>query len=76
MRALQRLNTLYFLTGYLGFVATWVMDLILLLARPAGLAAWNDGVKGVLRTASPHYCFARGVYDVQATYGWVSAFWS
>jgi hypothetical protein len=24
MKALQRLNTLYFLTGYLGFVTMWV----------------------------------------------------
>jgi hypothetical protein len=24
MRALQRLNSAYFLTGYLGFLATWV----------------------------------------------------
>ncbi|KXZ53111.1 hypothetical protein GPECTOR_7g1001 [Gonium pectorale] len=69
MRALQRLNTAYFLSGYLGFLVTWVADLIaLLIPRPAGLRAWNDAAKAALRTASPHYCFAKGMYDVQATY--------
>ncbi|GFR40553.1 hypothetical protein Agub_g1128 [Astrephomene gubernaculifera] len=69
MRALQRLNTAYFLTGYLGFVATWVADLILMIVpQPGRLAAWNSSVKWALRTASPHYCFARGMYDVQNTY--------
>ena len=29
MKALQRLNTLFFLVGYLGFVAVWITDLIL-----------------------------------------------
>lgn len=69
MRALQRLNTTYFLTGYLGFVATWMCDLILMFVpQAASLAQWNRVVKAMLRTASPHYCFARGMYDVQATY--------
>lgn len=26
--ALQVLNTIFFLTGYLGFLATWIMDTI------------------------------------------------
>ncbi|KAF8072728.1 Abca17 [Scenedesmus sp. PABB004] len=39
MRALQRLNTAYFLPGYLGFTATWVLGLVArVLGRP-GLAA-------------------------------------
>ncbi|GLC42811.1 hypothetical protein PLESTM_001382200 [Pleodorina starrii] len=69
MRALQRLNTAYFLTGYLGFVATWICDLIeMLVPRSGSLHSWNTAAKWALRTASPHYCFARGMYDVQATY--------
>ena len=67
MKALQRLNTLYFLVGYLGFIATWVCDLIASLLHPAGLATINDQLKGLLGLVSPHYCFARGVYDVQNT---------
>ena len=48
------------------------MDLIqLLVPHPGGVAAWNGWLKAGLRTASPHYCFARGVYDVQATFEWV-----
>ena len=69
MKALQRLNTIYFLIGYLGFLTTWILDLIQLIVRPKGLAAWNGAAKGAMRLLSPHYCFARGVYDVQATYG-------
>ncbi|KAG2483446.1 hypothetical protein HYH03_017700 [Edaphochlamys debaryana] len=71
MRALQRLNTAYFLTGYLGFVVTWIIDLIMLIVPPSALGrlgtihAWT---KALLRTFSPHYCFAKGVYDVGATY--------
>lgn len=30
MRALQRLNSLYFMSGYLGFLSTWIMDLIVM----------------------------------------------
>ncbi|KAF5833388.1 hypothetical protein DUNSADRAFT_10320 [Dunaliella salina] len=33
MKALQRLNTLFFLVGYLGFVAVWIMDLILIFTQ-------------------------------------------
>lgn len=28
MRALQRLNSIFFMTGYLGFLSTWIMDVI------------------------------------------------
>lgn len=34
MKALQRLNTAYFLIGYLGFLATWIMDLIDAVIHP------------------------------------------
>ncbi len=69
MKALQRLNTLYFLIGYLGFLTTWVMDLIASIMHPQHLMDISSAVKRLLRLLSPHYCFARGVYDVQQTYG-------
>jgi hypothetical protein len=28
MKALQRLNQLFFVTGYLGFLTTWIFDLL------------------------------------------------
>lgn len=67
MKALQRLNTVYFLTGYLGFLTTWILSLIAtILGRPAlGTAA--DRTKAVLRVLSPHYCFAQGLYDISNT---------
>lgn len=33
MKALQRLNTLFFLIGYLGFVACFITDLILVFTK-------------------------------------------
>lgn len=68
MKALQRLNTAYFLVGYLGFTTTWVLSLIArVMAKPA-LSAATAQVKGVLRVLSPHYCFAQGLYDITNTY--------
>jgi len=67
MKALQRLNTAYFLTGYLGFVTTWVLSLIaMILSRPS-LGAAADRTKAVLQLLSPHYCFAQGLYDISNT---------
>jgi hypothetical protein len=45
MVALQRLNTTYFLVGYLGFVATWICDLILVFTQPPRLKAANTAIK-------------------------------
>jgi hypothetical protein len=67
MRALQRLNTAYFLTGYLGFLTTWVLGLVAtILGRPA-LARATGRAKALLRALSPHYAFAQGLYDITAT---------
>jgi hypothetical protein len=68
MKALQRLNTLYFLVGYLGFVATWVLDLVASIMHPPHLGDISAALQAGLRWVSPHFCFARGVYDVQNTY--------
>jgi hypothetical protein len=67
MKALQRLNTVYFLTGYLGFLTTWILSLIAtIMGRPA-LATAANRTKAVLRVLSPHYCFAQGLYDISNT---------
>lgn len=68
MKALQRLNTLYFLVGYLGFLITWILDLINALLHPAHVGSISAAVQAVLRTVSPHFCFAKAVFDVQQTY--------
>lgn len=68
MAALQRLNTSFFLTGYLGFTAVWVMDLISRIMAKQAVAHAAGRIKAVLRLASPHYCFAQGLYDITNTY--------
>ncbi|GBF94218.1 hypothetical protein Rsub_06488 [Raphidocelis subcapitata] len=72
LRALQRLNSAYFFTGYLGFLATlphgWVLDLIVGTLNPPGLAPVAAGAKRALSLLSPHYNLARGLYDVHSSY--------
>lgn len=67
MKALQRLNTVYFLTGYLGFLTTWILSLIAMILGRAALGTAADRTKAVLRLISPHYCFAQGLYDISNT---------
>lgn len=59
MRALQRINSVTFLAGYLGFLATFLLDTIYQLLHKAGVKATSDAVKAVLRALSPHYNLAR-----------------
>jgi hypothetical protein len=68
MKALQRLNTAYFLSGYLGFTATWLLGLIARILGKTGLAQATGQLKGLLRCVSPHFCFAQGLYDITSTY--------
>ncbi|WIA08739.1 hypothetical protein OEZ85_008162 [Tetradesmus obliquus] len=68
MKALQRLNTAYFLSGYLGFTTTWLLGLIARILGKQALAAATAQLKGLLRWLSPHYCFAQGLYDITSTY--------
>ena len=70
MRALQRLNGLFFITGYLGFLATWVLDAVLAFAPggDGGAAAARRALGAALGAASPHYLLARGVYSVARCY--------
>ena len=59
MLALQRINSYTFLVGYLGFLATWILDTVYYLLHRAGVKATDDGLKTVLRAVSPHYALAR-----------------
>lgn len=61
---LQVLNTFYFLTGYLGFLATWIMDTIYTFVKNDTLRWWDVTVKNVARALSPHFVLARGLYDI------------
>ncbi len=59
MKALQRINSYSFLLGYLGFLASWILDTVYeLLHRPA-VKNVNDGLKSVVMLLSPHYNLAR-----------------
>jgi hypothetical protein len=68
MKALQRLNTAYFLSGYLGFTATWMLGLIARILNKQALSQATAHLKSLLRCVSPHYCFAQGLYDITNTY--------
>ena len=59
MRALQRINSMCFLAGYLGFLATFLLDTIYQLLHKPGVKATADAVEAVLRALSPHYNLAR-----------------
>ncbi|BDA45751.1 probable ATP-binding cassette sub-family A member 3 [Coccomyxa sp. Obi] len=69
MLALQRINSYTFLVGYLGFLATWILDTVYSLLHRAGVKATDDAIKTTLRAISPHYALARGIYEVTETYG-------
>ena len=62
MKALQYINTGAFLVGYLGFLATFILDQIYLYFRVAGVVRPNNIVKHTLRTMSPHFNLARWAY--------------
>jgi len=67
MKALQRINSYSFLLGYLGFLASWILDTVYeLLHRPA-VKNVNDGLKSVVMLLSPHYNLAR-YWDVSTNW--------
>ena len=59
MVALQRINSYSFLLGYLGFLASWILDTIYSLLHRSAVKTANDGIKSVLMVLSPHYNLAR-----------------
>ena len=66
MRALQRLNSIFFMTGYLGFLSTWIMDIIVMFLHTQNVERVNKILKRVLQLGSPHYCMGRGIYEASA----------
>ena len=59
MKALQWINSLLLLSGYLGFLATWILDQLYVVTHKAGLATANRITQRVLRTLFPHFNLAR-----------------
>lgn len=54
MAALQRLNTLYFTVGYCGYLATLILDLVVMLLHPPRLQQAVQAAKALLLALSPH----------------------
>lgn len=75
MKALQRLNTAYFMVGYLGFTTTWVLSLIARVLDKPELGTAADRMKALLRLLSPQYTFGQGLYDITNTYHGTGEMW-
>ena len=68
MKALGRLNIAYFLVGFLGFLTTWILDMIYMFLHKEGVLRPNQIIKGVFSTFGPHYLLSRCLYDISQTY--------
>ena len=68
MKALGRLNITYFLVGFLGFLTTWILDMIYMFLHKEGVLRPNQIIKGVFSTFGPHYLLSRCLYDISQTY--------
>jgi ABC-type multidrug transport system ATPase subunit len=66
--ALQKLSSFYFSTGFLGFLTTWILDLVVTILQPPGADTVAHVLHIVLSWFSPHYCLAKGVFDIAQTY--------
>jgi len=66
--ALQKLSSFYFSTGFLGFLTTWILDLVVTVLQPPGADTVAHVLHIVLSWFSPHYCLAKGVFDIAQTY--------
>jgi hypothetical protein len=75
MKALQRLNTAYFMVGFLGFTTTWVLSLIAKILDKPELGTAADRMKALLRLVSPQYTFGQGLYDITTTYHGAGQMW-
>eukprot|EP00887_Chlorella_sp_A99_P005937 scaffold29.g5937.t1 len=68
MKAMQRITTLYFCTGFLGFLSTWMLDLIYRFLHQPSVHRTSLILKGILQLLSPHFCLCQGLYEDMATY--------
>lgn len=59
MKALQWINSLLLLSGYIGFLATWILDIIYTLNHKSGIHLANLITQRVLRVLFPHFNLAR-----------------
>ncbi len=59
MKALQWINSLLLLSGYIGFLATWILDIVYLLTSKSGVKLANKITQRVLRVVFPHFNLAR-----------------
>lgn len=67
-KALQRLSSFYFMIGYLGFLATWILELIVSMLQPPGAIRVGRILRALLSSVSPHYCLTRGLFLVTQSY--------
>lgn len=68
VKALGRLNIAYFLVGFLGFLTTWILDMIYMFLHKQAVLRPNQLIKGLFGTCAPHYLLSRCLYDISQTY--------
>ena len=68
VKALGRLNVAYFLVGFLGFLTTWILDMIYMFLHKEAVLRPNQLIKGLFGTCAPHYLLSRCLYDISQTY--------
>lgn len=68
VKALGRLNIGYFLVGFLGFLTTWILDMIYMFLRKEAVKRPNEIVKALFSAFAPHYLLSRCLYDISQTY--------
>lgn len=68
MKALGRLNTAFFLVGFLGFLTTWILDMIYMFLRKAAVKQPNEIIKALFSAFAPQYLLSRSLYDISQTY--------
>jgi hypothetical protein len=68
MVAMQVLSTTYLVTGFLGVVATTMLQLIGMFRYLPKMYVLSEYLKAALRLVSPSYCFAQAQLDIILTY--------
>ena len=68
MKALQRINSIALLFGYLGFLATWILEAIYTFTQKAGVHTADVVTSRILRLVSPHFNLARQASRCSAKY--------
>lgn len=68
VKALGRLNTGFFLVGFLGFLTTWILDMIYMFLRKTAVKQPNEIIKALFSAFAPQYLLSRSLYDISQTY--------